>query len=777
MVIYALSDFQGISKLESFRPKIPSKLLDMNGDLISEFFIQKRRLINFDQIPKHLVQAFVAMEDNRFYDHLGVDPRSIIRAFFVNMLAGRVKEGGSTITQQLAKVVLTTREKTYVRKIKEAIISLQIERKYSKNEILTLYFNQIYLGHGAYGVEAASNFYFGKTVSEINIAEAALLAALPSAPNIYSPLRNPHKSRERHKLVLKRMVENGFISISQAEEALSNFWTSFQERIGSPSVSTWGSRIDKAPYFTEYIRRRLEPLLGKEKLYTGGLNIYSTLDLKSQMAAQMAIAERLKIQRSKGKSRVTPKEEIISNEFSGNWQVLSNLFSLPVIRSRQSNTQLGFSKEFISGGFDEIRILNLIAGNGPFANLLEEFSQKNDVFVNRDQVEGALIAIDYKNGEIRAMVGGSSFRSDNQFNRTIQMKRQTGSSFKPFVYSTAMELKLFTPATLVDDTPLLYLDEMGDYWTPENYSGEYLGPIRLRRALELSRNVISVKVAEKIGIDKVIEKAGELIGIYDKKEVSKRFPNDLSVSLGSVDISPIEMARAYAVFARGGTAVIPYGIRKITSRDGEIILDPKADIQKKLDELKKMGKYRIFSHSTATLINSMLKSASTRGTGRGARSGYNKMVAGKTGTTNNFKDAWYVGFNHTMVAAVWFGFDKHGLTLRGQSGGGLAAPTFGRFMALAQGHLPDKPFGFYGGVVTRRICSKTGLLPSALCPISMDEIFLPGTEPKESCSSCSGAVIFDKKISDIGDQDLFLETPNVNINTTKNKKDPIFNLH
>lgn len=758
IMILAFHDFEGIDKLESYQPKIPSQLLDAKGRLISEFFIQKRKLIAFNDIPKHLIQAFIAMEDNRFYDHVGVDIRGIVRAFFVNILAGRIKEGGSTITQQLSKVLLTNREKSYTRKIKEAWIALLIEQRYSKNDIITMYFNQIYLGHGAYGVEAAANFYFDKSIQDISIAEAALLSALPSAPNFYSPFKNPRISREKHKTALIKMVENGFISREQAEKEFEEFWSHYYDRISSPSVSTWGSRIDRAPYFTEYIRRKLEPMLGKDVLYSGGLKIYSTLDLDMQEAAETVVTERLRQQRSVNRTRITPNEDRVSNAFSAEWQILSNLFHLKNIPSKFSETQQYLAKKYAREIHDELHLLNFMAGSASLSDATVKFERNNEAIQIRDQVEAALISLDYRSGQIRAMVGGSGFRSDNQFNRTTQMRRQTGSSFKPFVYATALETREFTPASAVDDTPLLYLDEMGDFWTPENYTGEYLGLIRLRRALELSRNVISVRVAEKIGIDKIIRKVGLLLGIEDKNELARRFPSNLSISLGSADISPLEMAKAYSVFARGGRYMIPYSIIKIEKPDGSLLLDRKSQVAEEYKKIRKKNRYQVFSPTTATLMTSMLKSAARVGTGSLSTRNYKKTIAGKTGTTNNFKDAWFVGFNHTITTALWIGYDRNGITLGpGQSGGNIAAPTVGKFYYLSQYKLPDTYFGSFGPVVNVKVCAKSGMLPSSSCTDVIDEIFAPGTEPKERCDKCiSGFAqhkfdkLDDKKLDSIG---------------------------
>ncbi len=780
IMILAFSDFDGIRKLQNYQPKIPSQLLDIHGNLISEFFIQKRKLIKIEDTPTHLSQAFIAMEDNRFYDHIGVDPRGIIRAFFVNLLAGRVKEGGSTITQQLAKVMLTNRERSFTRKFKEAWISILIEFHYSKAEILNLYFNQIYLGHGAYGVEAASNFYFNKSTREISIAEAALLASLPSAPNIFSPFKNPQLSREKQKTVLIRMVENGFITKEKAEKELHDFWNHFQEKLSAPSMSAWGNRVDKAPYFTEYIRRILEPELGKDSLFAGGLKIYTTLDLHLQESAEKVLEERLKIQRLQSKERVVPNEEIISDAFSSEWQILSYLLALKPVTGRVSETQKIFASRYAAAIHDDLSLLNFFAGSAGVGETLTHFENDSEAFMVKDQVEAALISLDYESGGIRAMIGGSGFRSDNQFNRTIQMRRQTGSSFKPFVYATGMELKKVTPATVIDDTPLLYLDEMGDFWTPENYTGEYLGPIRLRKALELSRNVISVRVAEKVGIEKIINRLAMMLNIHDQKKIASRFPANLSIALGSADLSPLEMAQAYSVFARGGRAVTPHAILKITDMNGKVILDYEKKIAAEYKKLRKEDRYQVLSPTTATLMTSMLKSAARSGTGSLATTYYKKTIAGKTGTTNNFKDAWFVGYNHTITTALWFGYDRNGLTLGpGQSGGNIAAPTVGKYYALSQGKVPDKYFGSYGAVVSKRVCAKSGLVPAPGCREVLEEIFAPGTEPSQSCDKCVGSGSVQVRFENLDDKKIDSLNQNTKIpgkpGSSTITKDSLFN--
>ncbi|MFW5861431.1 MAG: penicillin-binding protein 1A [Spirochaetota bacterium] len=735
-VVILISDFYKVKAIASFTPRVTTKIYDKNGLMVSELFRQKRDVVRFKSIPDDVIHAFIAIEDSEFYEHLGINPKGIVRAFFINIFSGSIKQGGSTITQQLSKVLLTSGERTIYRKIKEAFISIMMEMFYTKDEILGLYLNQIFLGHGTYGVESAALFYFNKHVKDLNLAESSLLAILPAAPNRFSPIKHPKRAMNRHKAVLARMVELGFVTIPQAEKAFLDFWPDYLDYINElpPSMSTWSSRVDHAPWFTEYIRRKLVNHFGAEKVYEDGLEVYTTLDLHKQRAAQQVLFDALARQSSVSRSLAFQKGDYISDRFSGIISLTSLLFDTPPYRSAGSRQNKKINNYLQKSLIDELEILNHLAGLKPVGDALYKYHQQ--FYNDKDllNVEGALVSINPGNGYIEALVGGSPFTSNNQLNRVLQSKRQPGSAIKPLLYASAMESGKFTPATAILDSPLVYLDSEGGDWIPENYEGEYYGLIRLRRALALSINVISIRIADTLGIDHIRKFMGKLLGMSEQ-ELQQRVSRDLSVALGSFEVSPLELSRAYAIIANGGKNVIPISIRYVKDRSGETVYNPEADIEKMLEKQKQDGSIQVINPSTAQVMISMLRSVIDSGTGKTASFG--RPACGKTGTTNDWRDAWFIGFVPQLVTGIWMGYDGQGLSLGiNQSGGSVVAPVWGKYMEKAMSETPVASFPTYVKLESARVCANTGMLPSFSCNEVIEEEFVPGTVPAEVCERC-----------------------------------------
>jgi penicillin-binding protein 1A len=731
-------DFYRVQSLAKYQPNITTKIYDKNGLLVSELFRQKREVIPYKKIPQHLKDAFVAVEDREFYEHNGINIKGIVRAFFINLSSGRVRQGGSTITQQLSKILLTSGERSIYRKIKEAFISIMMEFSFSKEEILGLYLNQIFLGHGTYGVESASQIYFEKHVWELNLAESSLLATLPSAPNLLSPIRYPKRSMQRHKIVLAKMVEAGYITVPEAEKAYLEFWPDYLDYISnvSPSRNAWSNRIDEAPWFTEYVRRRLVKEFGEEKVYEEGLQVYTTLDLNKQKAAQKLLADALERQTSVSSTLIFDNEEYFIKNFSDVLNLFTGIFDVPQYKRKGSRLAENTNDYFQSEMVDELDGLSFLAGMGDVNLFLERYRRGFLMDKDYQKVEGCLISIDHRTGYIEALVGGGEFSSINQLNRAMQSRRQPGSAIKPLLYATGFETGDFTPGTAVLDSPIVYLDNEGGDWLPENYEGEYYGMVRLRKALAKSINVVSVRIAEKVGIERVMKSYGKFLGI-DPGDIKNRIPRNFSIALGSFEVTPYELTRAYAIIANGGRYVLPYSIRYVKDRKGEIILNDEEMVRETLRDREADGTMQIIKPETAQVMISMLRDVVEWGTGSAASP--QRPAGGKTGTTNSWKDAWFVGFTPELTTGIWMGYDKLGMSLGiGQTGGGVVAPVWGEYMREALENEPVIDFPHYAGLVESEICERTGLLPSSNCRTVIKEVFIPGTVPEEECTLCTG---------------------------------------
>ncbi len=721
-----------IEEIKSYMPANGTKVYADDDTLIGEFKVEKGEYVTFDKIPEQLIRAVLAIEDARFWMHRGIDYIAVIRALSRDIRAGRIKEGASTITQQLAKVVFLSPERTVLRKLKEATLAYRIEKNLSKENILELYLNKIYFGHGAYGVEMAARVYFGKSISDVNLAEAALLASIIKAPSRYSPYSNLDRAKQRQYLVLKRMTDERYITKEQADEA-------YEQLLYLSSV-----RYEKykPSYFLEYIRQYIEDEYGVEMTYKGGLKVYTTLNKNIQLAAETSLKKGLrrldkrqgyrgpldhkdidlKEEMKKPSTKMAMKEgDIVTGT------VLKVSASRAVIKARGVIgklflTEAKWAKKLVDSKgnlikkFRKLRLTDILTAGDIIKVKVKKLSAKGPLFALEQEplVQGAVVAIEPSTGYIRALVGGYDFIK-SEFNRAVYAKRQAGSVFKPITYAAALD-NGYTAASIIIDAPLIYESEKYGDWEPENYDEKYHGATRLRDALAYSRNIVTVKLLEEIGVERAIKFARSL-------GIKGPFPHNLTLGLGSLSVSPLEITSAFCVFARGGTRMTPIAVKYIIGPDGNVI------------ENNLPGGKRAISPETAFLATSMLEDVVRYGTGWRAKA-LKRPTAGKTGTTNEYKDAWFVGFTPELAAGAWVGFDNMRTLGEGETGSRAAAPIWVNFMKKAleeispfdMTHLEKKPFPVPDGIVTAVIDPLTGLLATNETK-KMVEFFKEGTVP------------------------------------------------
>ncbi|MDR1099230.1 MAG: PBP1A family penicillin-binding protein [Treponema sp.] len=735
---------------QEFAPALPAKILDVNGILITEFSAdEKREMVSLSDLPRHLIYAVLAREDPDFYNHRGFSIRGIARAVF-GKLIGRNLGGGSTITQQVAGTLYTNRsEYTIKRKIRELWWAFQIERRYTKNEILEIYLNYMYMGPGTYGVEAASKYFFGHSAKEISLAEAALLVIQLSSPSRYNPLDNPNVAMGRQRAVLDRMIEFGYATREEAEASFDEYWDNYDYT--RASVSAYYNREDKAPWFSEYVRRELDGMMyGTRDYYRDGYTVLTTMDLRHQEAAVkfmndgLASANR-EFTRSQGTSNVQAERTYIPIV-----DLLSLYFNLEDIHatSEAQNEQkaLGRYTKVINPVVDMASLVFGIQDLKAITN-----TAFGDLKINTEQnvVEGALISIENETGYITAIVGGSKYDESNQLIRATQGNIQPGSSFKPLYYSAAIDSRKLTAASLIYDVPVVFHNEDGTPYIPLNFKGEWKGSVLLYDALSHSMNVPSLKVLDTIGFDAAINRAATLLDITDPEQIRRTFPRVYPLGLGIISASPLRMARAFAVFANQGRDVSPIAIRAVEDRNGRVIMDTEREVR--LRQRRMDNDAQVISAQNAYIMTSIMKKTVEEGTlAYGAGWGGSKFTfrdekgnrfripaAGKTGTPQNWSDAWAVGYTPYYTTAVWFGFDKPGNSLGvNLTGSTLAGPVWGDYMVEIHKGLPPKDFVRPAtGIIDVTVCAKSGLLKSPAC--NEGEITLPfleGTQPTEYCN-------------------------------------------
>ncbi|HEY9053847.1 MAG TPA: PBP1A family penicillin-binding protein [Rectinemataceae bacterium] len=730
-----------------FKTDLPTRLYDIKGRLITEFFAEeKRNPVALKDLPSHLVGAFITREDRPFFKHRGFSIKGLARAFLGKVLRINLG-GGSTITQQLAgDIYADRREITIRRKLVELWWAVQMERRYSKEEILEMYLNRTVMGYGGlYGVEAASLYFFDHPASQCTPAESAIIAIQLSSPTKYNPFRNPSNAMTMSRYLLDQMVKDKVVSAEEAESSFSAYWDAFDyTRV---ATSAFFNREDKAPWFSEYVNRQLENLLyGSVDIYSDGLAVYTTLDLDQQAAAEANMKRGLEKANARFKRVSAQKLANAEAVYAPIVELLGmafNLNSLVVSSSKGEAQANGYYLEKIGPIVDAAA---LVFGMPDLKILANAGSARTKKGLEKTTVEGALIALDNETGYITAMVGGSSYNQANQLIRATQSKLMPGSTFKPLYYSAAIDTGKITEGTMIYDSPTIFYNEDGTPYIPMNFKGEWKGKVLAWRALASSMNVPSVKVLETVGFDLAIERAAALLGITDTAEIQKTFPRVYPLGLGVIGVTPLQMARAYSVFANGGNAVEPIAIRYVEDRNGERILEPEKEAREALKA--KGSKARILSPQNAAVMTDMLKRVVGSGTLAGATSSgsilkqsvegvsYTIPLAGKTGTTVNWADAWTVGFSPYYTTAVWFGFDRPGNSLGvEQTGATIAAPTWADFMRDIHKGLPPKQFPSpQSGLISAKVCSVSGLIPTEFCDQgTVDLLFLEGTQPTKAC--------------------------------------------
>ncbi|AEJ61705.1 penicillin-binding protein, 1A family [Spirochaeta thermophila DSM 6578] len=714
---------------------LPSKVLDVKDRLITEFFShEKREIVSIEELPPHLIYALITREDQEFFRHNGFSVRNFFRALW-NIVTGQYFSGGSTITQQVAGYLYTDRrEITITRKLKELWWAFQLERNLTKKEILELYLNTMYFGAGTYGVEAASQFYFGHSARELSLAESVMLVIQLASPARYSPINHPERAKKMQWTVLQEMVRLGYATEEEAKASFDEFWRNF-DYTRPQNTSAFFEREDRAPYFSEYVRQQLEErLLGTFNIYTDGFVIHTTLNLDFQEKADRYMQEgfaRVNAVYRSNRSRARSKAE---QEFIPVLDMLSLAFDLPEIAAGEKRRMQDAKQYAMDNLFPVLEMSTNLFDIQELATPIERENRKRQQERGRTRVEGALITLENDTGYILAMVGGSSFEQINQFNRAVQAKVQPGSSFKPLYYSAAIDSRKFTPATLIYDAPVVFWNDDGTPYTPLNYRGEWKGYVTVREALSHSMNVPSLKVLDAIGFDSAIERAALLLGISDPTEIARTFPRKYPLGLGVITVSPIQMARAYAVFASGGKEVTPLAIRYVEDRNGRIVLEPEKELRE--EQKRKGDAIYLISPQTAYIMTSLLQSTVEEGTLRYARQlvgGFPMPMAGKTGTTQNWSDVWTVGFSPYFTTAVWFGFDQPGNSLGvNQTGAVTAGPVWARYMKAIHEDLPAKDFPKPSRGIVEVEVTEHGLLPPpGYTGEVRTEVFLTGTEPKE----------------------------------------------
>ncbi len=662
-----LLDLPDIDTLQHYTPPLVTRIYDRHNEIVSELFTERRTILPLSEIPVNLQNAFMATEDQHFFEHWGINLKGIARAIVANLRHGRVVEGGSTITQQLSKVLFFSQKKTLTRKIRELLLAIQLEHNYSKEEIFQMYMNQIYFGHGAYGVEAAAKTLFGKHAKELNLAECALLGGLPRSPKTYSPFFNPKNAQRRRVWVLSRMRKSGYISAREETEA-----------------NLVPIRSDKTPvsppvgaYFVEYLRQILDPKYGDNALYQGGYSIYTTLDLKMQRAA----------------------EEVMEK----------SLAQFDQEKQKETLAALAAAKK----------------------------SKKHVLAISTTtaKVQGSLVALDPRTGEIRALVGGREFK-ESQFNRVTQAQRQPGSAFKPFVWSAAMDDGM-TAATIVDDDRVGFFNDGSDWklldsatdaysialatapfppdqaWVPQNWDFKYFGPVTLRTGIALSRNLVSIRLTDHFS-PKVIVDYAHRCGIKSPLQAV------LSIALGTEQVNLLELTGAYCTFANGGIRPEPFGIRRIEDKNGQVLEEnsPQSSVA--------------LSAQTAYLMVDLLRAVVTSGTGRRALE-LDRPAAGKTGTNQDLKDLMFVGFTPDLVAGAWMGYDDFTSMGKHFTAASKVLPWWTDFMKKAHQGVPIHNFAVPPDIVFAKIDADSGYLALPSCPKVALVAFKKGTDPKELC--------------------------------------------
>lgn len=727
-----MRDLPEVETLHHYTPSRMTRVFAAGGEKIGSFYLERRIPVDLAQVPKRLRQAFIDTEDARFYSHIGIDPQAIIRAFVANVSEGHVAQGGSTITQQLAKVLLLTPERTLDRKIKEALLAVKIERQFSKDEILEMYLNQIYFGSGAYGIASAAQAYFGKRPADLTLGEMATLAGLPKAPSGFNPRLHPKRAWQRRAVVLARMYDEHDVTLTERRLAEAEpFHLAAPER-----------QDGEADYFLELVRQQLTEWYGHKAVYRQGLDVYTTLDLSLQKAAFHALRNGLiaydrrhhyrgpvahhtveaidlfkaahSLDRPDGWNHLPAVVTEVDTKQATIW-VAGGEHRLPFASFRWAGKRIVDRDHPDEPQWQRAREPADVLAVGDEILVRRRVDQEGDVYElsQLPEVEAALVSLRPSDGAILALVGGKDFAT-SEFNRAVQARRQPGSAFKPFIYGAAIAAGR-SPATIYLDSPIIYDDvKLARKWRPANYEQRFYGPTSLREGLVHSRNVITIRLLQDIGIRRAIRFA-RACGITSPLEA------DLSLALGASVLSPLELTSAYATFAAGGLHVTPSAIARVVSADGATLFEALPEPT------------RVVSAPVAFVVTDMLRDVVRRGTGRQVgRALPGRPVAGKTGTTNDYNDAWFLGYTPQIATGVWVGFDQLKTLGKRETGARAAAPIWIEYMQAALAEKPRIPFTVPSEIRWRRVDKRTGMLPP---PGEGEgahfECFAPGSEPTD----------------------------------------------
>ena len=743
---YLLKDLPPITGLHEYQPSLVTRVYSADKQVIGQFFVERRILVPLAKIPRHLVNALVAIEDSRFFEHRGLDFVGIARAAITNLASGKIRQGASTITQQLARSLFLSPKRDFERKAKEALLALKMEQILGKEQILELYLNQIYFGHGAYGVQAAAQTYYGKDVGQLTLAEAAYLAGLPKGPADYSPYYHPEASKKRQATVLRRMVEERFITTAEAEGATAED-VPFRRQ----------TRDEPAPYFVEHIRQRLMATYGEAMVYKGGLQVYTTLSLPEQQVATAVLQEGLRQLDKRQGYRGPLRRGVSPDEFSTK-RVSSGASAdaplrpgeiIEAVVAKVGKDELTVLARGLTGRIaagDLMWARRRLKGPDPIKHVKDtgaktpgELFKVGDVIevslkkmvgdvaqMTLEQtplVEGALLSLDPRTGAVRAMIGGYDFLR-SEYNRATSARRQPGSAFKPMIYAAAINQGL-SPGTPIVDSGVVYNENDPDLvWRPENYDQQFFGLSTLRESLVHSRNAATVRLLEKISIPPVLDLARNL-------GIASPLANDLTLALGSSGVTLQELTAAYGTFFNQGIRLEPYTIESVLDANDKVlethVPDPRA----------------VMTKESAYLITNMMEDVIQRGTAQAAKD-MGRPLAGKTGTTNDFTDAWFVGGAPNLVTGVWVGFDEIRTLGDRETGSRAALPIWMNYMTLALESLPVVPFTMPDGIVEVTIDPATGLLAPEGLDQAIVEVYLKGTEPTKHAEMKSSPSQFFK---------------------------------
>lgn len=710
-----MEDLPSVEALEDYSPSLPTELYDCKGRLITNYYIERRYIVPLDKIPQALKDGVIATEDEYFYQHFGVNPLAYLRVAVKNIRAGGIRQGGSTITMQLARNLFLTPDRVFSRKMKEIILAMQIEQAYSKDEILQFYFNQMNYGAGCYGAEAASRTYFGKPVDQLDLQESAVLAGLPNAPGAFSPYSNPENATRRRNIVLGRMLDTGKIKPDEFKQAV--------ETEIKPVPMQYAQ--DRAPYFTEYVRRQLEREYGASGVYRSGLKVFTTLDLDMQEIANESIIWGLDRLEQKGKTQYKPKkidEKLVFDRFE------RGQIRYGRVESMDKSTAIVYLGNNIRGsldvspahwGFREKADTKFKVGDEITVKIIAYSEKNNTIELSYEEVpfiQGSMVCLDPHNGEIRALVGGYDFR-ESPFNRAYQSKRQPGSSFKVFLYTAAFD-NGFAPSDVFMDAPF-EINALGIQWRPHNYSRSFSNaPMTIRAAVEMSINIVAARLVDQVGVETLVDYAHRM-------GIKSELPAVYALALGAGDVTVLEMTSAFGTLANEGVHVEPISIKKILDRNGNVLADNSSPVTSVA-----------IPPETAAIMVNVMEGALDHGTAAiSRRYGFSYTGAGKTGTTDATADTWFVGFTPDYVTGVWVGCDDHSPLGYSATGETFAVPIWSHFMSkmLAQQGIPNKKFVIPPGVITANVCLESGLLATGKCTKTRMEIFTKASLPDKFC--------------------------------------------